>query len=103
MGRGSDRPGVVESLAGERLGGGSQRLPVPGLKSYKGDKRETVTSVRARTVWGKRWNRWGIGAATLPWGYHSRYRKAQLIRQRRTSLCFIGFFWWAVLDSNQYL
>ncbi len=50
VGRGSDRPGVVESLAGKRLGGGSQRLQVPGLKINKGDKREIVPAFRARTV-----------------------------------------------------
>ncbi len=57
--------GLVESLAGGCLGGGSQRLQVPGLQINEGDKRETVTSVRTRTVWGmakSAWNRSDIGA-----------------------------------------
>ena len=42
---------MVESLAGERLGGGSQRLQVPRLKINKGDKRETVPAFRGAALW----------------------------------------------------
>ena len=52
---------MVESLAGERLYGGSQRLQVPGLKVNKGDKRETVASFMERTVWGNGKKAPGIG------------------------------------------
>jgi len=37
-------------LAGECLGGGSQRLQVPRLKINESDKREIVPAFRARTV-----------------------------------------------------
>ena len=43
---------MVELLAGECQGGGSQHPWAPGLKSYKGDKRETVPAFRGAVVWG---------------------------------------------------
>ncbi len=52
VGAGVGSVGVAESLAGERLGGGSQRLQVPRLKSHKDDKRETVASFRAQRCGG---------------------------------------------------
>ena len=46
---------MAESLAGERLGGGSQRLQMPRLKINEGDRRETVAIFRVHDL------RWEIG------------------------------------------
>ena len=91
--RGSDRSGAVESLAGERLGGGSQRLQVPRLQSHKDDKRETVTSIRARAVWGRpKVSAQGNASNTVVLPSPTPIGVADWIEAHK--FCFIGVLWW---------